>query len=90
MTCGLEVGAGRGAGSGFGASAFAGGAAVAGAALAAGFASSSEMMRLIDARISSIEGSCAFAGCVISHSALNRPPQKWRTSAHHHESLCDP
>jgi hypothetical protein len=53
------------------ASAFGGGAAGtgggdAGAVLAAGFASSSEMMRLIDARISSIEGSCAFAGCDIS------------------------
>ena len=43
-------------------------AGVAVAAPAAGFASSSEMMRLIDARISSIEGSCVLAGCVISDS----------------------
>src|SRR6267154_1003338 len=35
---------------------------------AAGFASSSSMMRRIDARISSIEGSWTFAGCVISDS----------------------
>jgi hypothetical protein len=33
-----------------------------------GFASSSAMMRRIDARISSIEGSWTFAGCVISDS----------------------
>jgi len=39
-----------------------------GLAAAAGLASSSEMIRLIDARISSIEGSCAFAGCVIADS----------------------
>jgi hypothetical protein len=35
---------------------------------AGGFASSSAMMRRIDARISSIEGSWTFAGCVISDS----------------------
>ena len=35
---------------------------------AAGLASSSAMMRRIDARISSIEGSWTFAGCVISNS----------------------
>jgi len=34
----------------------------------AGFASSSAMIRRIDARISSIEGSWTFAGCVISDS----------------------
>jgi hypothetical protein len=34
----------------------------------AGLASSSAMMRRIDARISSIEGSWTFAGCVISDS----------------------
>src|SRR3954468_5214374 len=38
------------------------------AAFSAGFASSSAMMRRIDARISSIEGSWTFAGCVISDS----------------------
>jgi hypothetical protein len=35
----------------------------------AGFASSSAMIRRIDARISSIEGSWTFAGCVMSDSA---------------------
>ena len=44
------------------------GAAAAGFSAAAGFASSSAMMRRIDARISSIEGSWTFAGCVISDS----------------------
>jgi hypothetical protein len=47
------------------------GAAAAGAAgfsAAAGFASSSAMIRRIDAKISSIEGSWTFAGCVISDS----------------------
>src|SRR5712672_4823684 len=38
------------------------------AAAPAGLASSSAMMRRIDARISSIEGSWTFAGCVISDS----------------------
>ena len=37
-------------------------------AAAGGFASSSAMMRRIEARISSIEGSWTFAGCVISDS----------------------
>ncbi len=46
----------------------AGGAGLAGFSAAAGFASSSAMMRRIDARISSIEGSWTFAGCVISDS----------------------
>jgi hypothetical protein len=41
---------------------------LAGFSAAAGFASSSAMMRRIDARISSIEGSWTFAGCVISDS----------------------
>jgi hypothetical protein len=40
---------------------------------AGGLASSSAMMRRIDARISSIEGSWAFAGCVISHSTSSTP-----------------
>jgi hypothetical protein len=48
----------------------------AGAALAgfsAGLASSSAMMRRIDARISSIEGSWTFAGCVIPDSTSSTP-----------------
>jgi hypothetical protein len=54
-------------------SGFAGADAGAGAGVAAlsaegGFASSSAMMRRIDARISSMEGSWTFAGCVISDS----------------------
>jgi hypothetical protein len=47
---------------------FAAAAGLAGFSAAAGFASSSAMMRRIDARISSIEGSWTFAGCVISDS----------------------
>ena len=39
----------------------------------AAMASSSAMMRLIDARISSMEGSWTFAGCVISDSRHQRP-----------------
>src|SRR6185295_14303577 len=73
-------GAGFGAGTGFGAGAiadggisfitagFAAATGLAGFSPAAGFASSSAMMRRIDARISSIEGSWTFAGCVISDS----------------------
>ena len=38
-----------------------------------GFASSSAMMRRIDAKISSIEGSWTFAGCVISDSTSSAP-----------------
>ena len=57
--------AGGGAGSAFGGG---GAAAAAGFSVAPGFASSSAMMRRIDARISSIEGSWTFAGCVISDS----------------------
>src|SRR6516165_12609854 len=41
-----------------------------------GFASSSAMMRRIDARISSIEGSWTFAGCVISDSKSSTPSQR--------------
>jgi hypothetical protein len=40
---------------------------------AGGFASSSAMIRRIDARISSIEGSWTFAGCVISDSKSSTP-----------------
>src|SRR6185437_12264102 len=38
-----------------------------------GFASSSAMIRRIDARISSMEGSWTFAGCVISDSTSATP-----------------
>jgi hypothetical protein len=41
---------------------------------AVGFASSSAMMRRIDAKISSIEGSWTLAGCVISDSTSSTPP----------------
>src|SRR3954466_14531188 len=44
------------------------------AAFSAGLASSSAMMRRIDARISSIEGSWTFAGCVISDSTSSASP----------------
>jgi hypothetical protein len=40
---------------------------------AVGLASSSAMMRRIDAKISSIEGSWTFAGCVISDSTSSTP-----------------
>jgi hypothetical protein len=62
MAGALAAGAAAFTGSGLGAAAAGAGAAT------AGFASSSAMMRRIDARISSIEGSWTFAGCVISHS----------------------
>src|SRR5437868_2666279 len=77
---GFGARAGFGAGVGFGAGAiadggislitagFAAAGGLAGLSAAAGFASSSAMMRRIDARISSIEGSWTFAGCVISDS----------------------
>jgi hypothetical protein len=42
-------------------------------AAAGGLASSSAMMRRIDARISSIEGSWTFAGCVIADSTSSTP-----------------
>jgi hypothetical protein len=54
---------------GAGAGAAAGGFSAAGG----GLASSSAMMRRIDARISSIEGSWTFAGCVISDSKSSTP-----------------
>jgi len=51
-----------------------GGAAAAGlSAPGGGLASSSAMMRRIDARISSMEGSWTFAGCVISDSKSSTP-----------------
>src|SRR5439155_8670014 len=77
---GFGAATGFGAAAGFGAGAIADGgisfltaglaaaAALAGFSAAAGLASSSAMMRRIDARISSIEGSWTFAGCVISDS----------------------
>jgi hypothetical protein len=40
------------------------------------------MMRLIDARISSIEGSCAFAGCVISDSTSSARIHQINTKPH--------
>ncbi|BAR62336.1 hypothetical protein NK6_9194 [Bradyrhizobium diazoefficiens] len=53
----------------------AGAAAFSGFAVSAGggLASSSAMMRRIEARISSIEGSVTFAGCVISDSTSSTP-----------------
>jgi hypothetical protein len=48
-------------------------AGAAGFSAAAGLASSSAMIRRIDARISSIEGSWTFAGCVISNSTSSTP-----------------
>jgi uncharacterized membrane protein (DUF4010 family) len=47
---------------------FAGTAGLAAFSAADGFASSSAMMRRIDAKISSIEGSWIFAGCAITDS----------------------
>jgi hypothetical protein len=54
---------------------FVAGAACAGFAASAGggLASSSAMMRRIEARISSMEGSVTFAGCVISDSKSSTP-----------------
>jgi hypothetical protein len=49
------------------------GAGLEGFSAAVGFASSSAMMRRIDAKISSIEGSWTFAGCVISDSTSSTP-----------------
>jgi hypothetical protein len=55
------------------------GAGFAGFSAVAGFASSSAMMRRIDARISSIEGSWTFAGCVISDSTSSTPSHAFYT-----------
>src|SRR5258705_3121612 len=61
-------------------SGFAGAAAgLAGFSAAGGFASSSAMMRRIDAKISSIEGSWTFAGCVISDSTSSTPSHAFYT-----------
>jgi hypothetical protein len=54
-------------------SGLAGAAGAAGFSATAGFASSSAMMRRIDAKISSMEGSWTFAGCVISDSTSSTP-----------------
>jgi hypothetical protein len=58
---------------------FAGAAAEPGFSAAGGLASSSAMMRRIDARISSIEGSWTFAGCVISDSTSSTPSHAFYT-----------
>jgi hypothetical protein len=58
---------------------FAVAAGAAGFSAAAGFASSSAMMRRIDAKISSIEGSWTFAGCVISDSTSSTPSHAFYT-----------
>jgi hypothetical protein len=63
--------AGGAAAAGF--SGLAGAAELAGFSAVAGLASSSAMIRRIDARISSIEGSWTFAGCVISDSTSSTP-----------------
>lgn len=47
-----------------------------------GFASSSAIMRRIDAKISSIEGSWTFAGCVISDSTSPTPSSAFYTRRH--------
>ena len=76
----------RAAAAGF--SGFAGADAAAGGAgfsAAGGFASSSAMMRRIDARISSIEGSWTFAGCVISDSKSSTHSCSFYTR---HDSIC--
>ena len=75
MTGGLTGGLGAGAAAA-GLSVFNGvgaGAAAAGFSAAGGLASSSAMIRRIDARISSMEGSWTFAGCVISDSTSSTP-----------------
>ncbi len=60
-------------------SGFADAAEPAGFSAIGGFASSSAMMRRIDARISSIEGSWTFAGCVISDSTSSTPSHAFYT-----------
>jgi hypothetical protein len=69
---------------------FSGGFAAAGglagfSTAAGGFASSSAMMRRIDARISSIEGSWTFAGCVIADSTSSTPSHAFYTK---HDRIC--
>jgi len=58
---------------------FAGAAGLEGFSAAAGFASSSAMIRRIDAKISSIEGSWTFAACVISDSTSSTPSYAFYT-----------
>jgi hypothetical protein len=54
-------------------------------------ASSSAMMRRIEAKISSIEGSWTFAGCVISDSTSSTPSRASSyTSAHFRKSALQP
>jgi hypothetical protein len=74
ITGGLAAGT---AAAGF--SGFAGAAALAGISAAGGLASSSAMMRRIDAKISSIEGSWTFAGCVIADSTSSTPSHAFYT-----------
>jgi hypothetical protein len=64
FAAGLAAGAGRSALGGSGVAAF---------SAAGPLPSSSAMIRRIDARISSIEGSWTFAGCVISDSKSSTP-----------------
>jgi hypothetical protein len=75
MTAALAAGAAAADFSGFAAA----GAGLEGFSAAGGFASSSAMMRRIDARISSIEGSWTFAGCVISNSTSSTPSHAFYT-----------
>ena len=91
---GLRRGNGRGGMSfitgalaaGAAAAVFSGFAAGAGAFSAAGgLASSSAMIRRIDAKISSIEGSWTFAGCVISDSTSSTPSHAFYTT---HDRIC--
>jgi hypothetical protein len=84
---------GFGAGAAGGFSAFAGGGGAAGlpaatglASATGGLASSSAMIRRIDARISSIEGSWTFAGCVISDSKSSTPSHA--LSYTKHDGIC--
>jgi hypothetical protein len=76
ITGGLAAGAlatGAAGFSGFDGAAGGGAAATGLSAPGGGFASSSAIMRRIDARISSMEGSWTFAGCVISDSKSSTP-----------------
>src|SRR5882757_4014842 len=73
ITAGLATGATAAGLSGFTGAGAGAAAGLAGFSATGGFASSSAMMRRIDARISSIEGSWTFAGCVISDSTSSTP-----------------
>src|SRR6202166_4258528 len=61
-------------------SGFAGATAPAAFSAIGGFASSSAMMRRVDAQISSMEGSWTFAGCVISDSTSSTPSHAFYTN----------